>query len=169
MACMPARLPLACSNGIVKQLDHVLAHKPSLKPHPHLHLQILFVIQNPDVFKSPAGDTYIIFGEVGVCLAASKGTFVLRLSSLFLYPGSSSCQGIQDDRGMHQVQQPDMPDIVLTPLSGSVSATPCHSMPPLLSSASPSIPLGSLCLTLVDCVCNPRSTMKAWVTQSIQI
>ena len=26
--------------------------------------QILFVIQNPDVFKSPNSDTYIIFGEV---------------------------------------------------------------------------------------------------------
>ncbi len=28
--------------------------------------QILFVIQSPDVFKSPASDTYIIFGEVSV-------------------------------------------------------------------------------------------------------
>ena len=29
-------------------------------------LQILFVIQNPDVFKSPASDTYIIFGEAKI-------------------------------------------------------------------------------------------------------
>ena len=29
-------------------------------------LQILFVIQAPDVFKSPASDTYIIFGEAKI-------------------------------------------------------------------------------------------------------
>ena len=29
---------------------------------------ILFVISKPDVFKSPASDTYIIFGEVGAAL-----------------------------------------------------------------------------------------------------
>ncbi|GAX81993.1 hypothetical protein CEUSTIGMA_g9421.t1 [Chlamydomonas eustigma] len=29
-------------------------------------LQILFVIQNPDVFKSPNSDTYIIFGEAKI-------------------------------------------------------------------------------------------------------
>lgn len=28
--------------------------------------QILFVIQSPDVFKSPASDTYIIFGEAKI-------------------------------------------------------------------------------------------------------
>ena len=26
---------------------------------------ILFVINKPDVFKSPASDTYIVFGEIG--------------------------------------------------------------------------------------------------------
>lgn len=31
-----------------------------------LFLQILFVIQKPDVFKSPASDTYIIFGEAKI-------------------------------------------------------------------------------------------------------
>lgn len=29
-------------------------------------MQILFVIQAPDVFKSPASDTYIIFGEAKI-------------------------------------------------------------------------------------------------------
>lgn len=29
-------------------------------------MQILFVIQSPDVFKSPASDTYIIFGEAKI-------------------------------------------------------------------------------------------------------
>lgn len=29
-------------------------------------LQILFVISKPDVFKSPASDTYIIFGEAKI-------------------------------------------------------------------------------------------------------
>jgi hypothetical protein len=29
-------------------------------------LQILFVINQPDVFKSPASDTYIIFGEAKI-------------------------------------------------------------------------------------------------------
>ncbi len=28
--------------------------------------QILFVIQGPDVFKSPASDTYVIFGEAKI-------------------------------------------------------------------------------------------------------
>ena len=27
---------------------------------------ILFVISKPDVFKSPAGDTYIVFGEAKI-------------------------------------------------------------------------------------------------------
>ncbi len=31
-----------------------------------LYMQILFVIANPDVFKSPASDTYIIFGEAKI-------------------------------------------------------------------------------------------------------
>lgn len=29
---------------------------------------ILFVIAKPDVFKSPASDTYVVFGEAKVCL-----------------------------------------------------------------------------------------------------
>ena len=29
-------------------------------------MQILFVIQKPDVFKSPASDTYIVFGEAKI-------------------------------------------------------------------------------------------------------
>jgi len=28
---------------------------------------ILFVISRPDVYKSPASDTYIVFGEAKVC------------------------------------------------------------------------------------------------------
>lgn len=28
---------------------------------------ILFVIAKPDVFKSPASDTYVVFGEAKVC------------------------------------------------------------------------------------------------------
>lgn len=31
-----------------------------------MHTQILFVISSPDVFKSPASDTYIIFGEAKI-------------------------------------------------------------------------------------------------------
>lgn len=30
---------------------------------------ILFVIAKPDVFKSPASDTYVVFGEAKVCHA----------------------------------------------------------------------------------------------------
>ena len=39
-----------------------------LRPHPAPppRAQILFVIQKPDVFKSPASDTYIIFGEAKI-------------------------------------------------------------------------------------------------------
>lgn len=32
----------------------------------HACAQILFVIQKPDVFKSPASDTYIVFGEAKI-------------------------------------------------------------------------------------------------------
>ena len=35
-------------------------------PAPPSLAQILFVIQKPDVFKSPASDTYIIFGEAKI-------------------------------------------------------------------------------------------------------
>ena len=40
----------------------------TLPPHrtPPPRAQILFVIQKPDVFKSPASDTYIIFGEAKI-------------------------------------------------------------------------------------------------------
>ena len=37
-----------------------------MDPPPSPCVQILFVIQNPDVFKSPASDTYIIFGEAKI-------------------------------------------------------------------------------------------------------
>lgn len=40
---------------------------PSWAIHPYLsYPQILFVISKPDVFKSPASDTYIIFGEAKI-------------------------------------------------------------------------------------------------------
>ena len=32
---------------------------------------ILFVIAKPDVYKSPASDTYIVFGETKVCVCMS--------------------------------------------------------------------------------------------------
>ena len=38
----------------------------SCSSSPFFFLQILFVVQNPDVFKSPASDTYIVFGEAKV-------------------------------------------------------------------------------------------------------
>ena len=39
---------------------------------------ILFVISKPDVFKSPASDTYIIFGEAKIeDLSAQVGSIVL--------------------------------------------------------------------------------------------
>lgn len=34
---------------------------------------ILFVIAKPDVFKSPASDTYVVFGEAKVRLAVGTG------------------------------------------------------------------------------------------------
>ena len=38
----------------------------ALRAPPTPSAQILFVIQKPDVFKSPASDTYIIFGEAKI-------------------------------------------------------------------------------------------------------
>lgn len=34
---------------------------------------ILFVIAKPDVFKSPASDTYVVFGEAKVGCGAGRG------------------------------------------------------------------------------------------------
>ena len=42
-------------------------------------VQILFVISKPDVFKSPASDTYIIFGEVRSQPFRPKFFLLLRL------------------------------------------------------------------------------------------
>ena len=36
-------------------------------------MQILFVIQNPDVFNSPGSDTYILFGEASSCMHLTLG------------------------------------------------------------------------------------------------
>jgi hypothetical protein len=50
-----------------------------------LLLQILFVINTPDVFKSPASDTYIIFGEAKIedlsAAAQVRATVVQTLDS----------------------------------------------------------------------------------------
>lgn len=47
-------------------------------------VQILFVISKPDVFKSPASDTYIIFGEAKIeDLSAQAQT---AAASQFLHP-----------------------------------------------------------------------------------
>ena len=53
---------------------HVTMHDPFSKCHTAMQfielgvymVQILFVISKPDVFKSPASDTYIIFGEAKI-------------------------------------------------------------------------------------------------------
>ena len=37
-----------------------------LATHNSSIVQILFVIQKPDVFKSPASDTYVVFGEAKI-------------------------------------------------------------------------------------------------------
>jgi hypothetical protein len=51
--------PRAASSSLASHL-HPL-------PIPHSRqTQILFVIQAPDVFKSPASDTYVIFGEAKI-------------------------------------------------------------------------------------------------------
>ena len=42
---------------------HPLSAVPALALHPS---QILFVINKPDVFKSPSSDTYVIFGEAKI-------------------------------------------------------------------------------------------------------
>ena len=42
---------------------------------------ILFVITKPDVFKSPASDTFIVFGEAKVCLLIScRDDLIVHLS-----------------------------------------------------------------------------------------
>lgn len=40
---------------------------------------ILFVIVRPDVYKSPASDTYIVFGEAKVCIATRYSNVVCCL------------------------------------------------------------------------------------------
>lgn len=44
---------------------------------------ILFVINKPDVYKSPASDTYIVFGEAKVCFSKflfCPGNFILHFT-----------------------------------------------------------------------------------------
>lgn len=43
---------------------------------------ILFVITKPDVYKSPASDTFIVFGEAKVC----ESTRLEVTSAIFPYP-----------------------------------------------------------------------------------
>ena len=55
--------------------------------------QVLFVISNPDVFKSPSSDTYVIFGEAKtednsqMAAAAQAVSLIARLVTL-LAPSS---------------------------------------------------------------------------------
>jgi len=63
--------------------------------------QILFVISNPDVYKSPASDTYIIFGEAKVedfsaqATSAAAAPFVMNQEA-----PSSTVQNVEaDDNG----------------------------------------------------------------------
>ena len=44
-------------------------------------MQILFVISKPDVFKSPASDTYIIFGEAKIEDLSAQAVQTTRTSS----------------------------------------------------------------------------------------
>ena len=54
--------------GLPPWWRHVLVAAVLSRPQPHpsplCPLQILFVINKPDVYKSPSSDTYVIFGEV---------------------------------------------------------------------------------------------------------
>lgn len=65
-----AKYELRSNPLLFKTCNHVSYLGASLNSrHPGLKivfLQILFVIQKPDVFKSPASDTYIIFGEAKI-------------------------------------------------------------------------------------------------------
>ena len=45
---------------------------------------ILFVISRPDVFKSPASDIYIVFGEAKVCLSVCLSVYLNLSLSLSL-------------------------------------------------------------------------------------
>lgn len=48
-------------------LRHFFSCTALLTANVHCHaLQILFVINKPDVFKSPSSDTYVIFGEAKI-------------------------------------------------------------------------------------------------------
>ena len=58
--------------------------------------QVLFVISNPDVFKSPSSDTYVIFGEAKtednsqMAAAAQAVSLIARLVTLALPSPSKS-------------------------------------------------------------------------------
>ena len=45
---------------------------------------ILFVISRPDVFKSPASDIYIVFGEAKVSLLSFLKVFYVFFMSFFI-------------------------------------------------------------------------------------
>lgn len=55
---------------------------------------ILFVITKPDVYKSPASDTYIVFGEAKVSPPWSQGSF---LSPVHCVASARECVGTAQD------------------------------------------------------------------------
>ena len=64
----PRVWPLGIASTLPPLRPRPRRRSAGLRPHPAPppRAQILFVIQKPDVFKSPASDTYIIFGEAKI-------------------------------------------------------------------------------------------------------
>jgi len=79
----------SCTANVVLALStFCMLHAPGLKPVPDItrvairkSKNILFVVANPEVYRSPSSDTYIVLGEAKVCFALSKIRILCHLLS----------------------------------------------------------------------------------------
>lgn len=62
----PALLGLGAASSACRAVSGAAPIFPSHPPSRSARAQILFVINRPDVFKSPSSDTYVIFGEAKI-------------------------------------------------------------------------------------------------------
>jgi hypothetical protein len=85
--------PCTDTSVLAPAAPHTRSARPRAHTRRHTTTQILFVINAPDVFKSPASDTYVIFGEAKIeDLSAAQQ---VRLCAV----GDASQAGLASARG----------------------------------------------------------------------
>jgi len=88
---------------------------------------ILFVISKPDVFKSPASDTYVIFGEAKIEDINSQAQAAAAQAEQFKQAGGAAALAGAAGAGAHA--QPDLPEAhpAAAAAAAATTATPAAS------------------------------------------